>query len=199
MSRPLVPGLVAEGNTDELFLGQVIVRQLAALTDRSSRCFASVRPAQIGACKMTWTFEQLISMTMELAADCHVLFAHSDHNERGKAERLITAIGESGSSVPVVPIVPVRETEAWLLADCKAWNDIRGARLDVLPQRPREVERIADPKLVMDAALPRRVKRRNDYYDYLGRNVDLGVLAQVPAYAAWVGETETVLKELGYL
>ncbi|MGI5273849.1 hypothetical protein ACQEUU_32240 [Nonomuraea sp. CA-218870] len=37
MSRPLVPGLVAEGDTDEVFLGRVIARQLRALTDFAPR------------------------------------------------------------------------------------------------------------------------------------------------------------------
>jgi hypothetical protein len=51
MSRPLVPGLVAEGDTDEHFLGRVIARQLRALTDRSPRS-VDVQGVQYGACRM---------------------------------------------------------------------------------------------------------------------------------------------------
>jgi hypothetical protein len=52
MSRPLVPGLVAEGDTDEVFLGRVIARQLRALTDHAPRP-VEVQSVQYGGCRMT--------------------------------------------------------------------------------------------------------------------------------------------------
>ena len=101
---------------------------------------------------------------------------------------------------PVIPLVPVRETEAWLLADRAVWAGLRGSDTSGLPARPRDVEKIGDPKPVLDVVRPRGGRRlRADYFDYIGQNVDLDVLAQIPAYADWVGETEEALKGLGYL
>ncbi|CNF95263.1 Uncharacterised protein [Mycobacterium tuberculosis] len=110
MSRPLVPGLLAENTTDERFLGAVVFRQFRALTEKNAR---------------------------------HVV--------------------------------------------------------DVA-KRPRDVEKINDPKPVLDAVRPRSGHgSRADYFDYIGRNIDLDVLARIPAYAGWVAEAEEALKGLGYL
>lgn len=201
MTRPLSPGLIAEGETDELFLGQLIQRQVAALTDGSPRCVASVRPLQVGECRTTSEIARITDAVRELSLECHIVFLHNDHNERSKAERVAHALAGESAHVPVVPLVPVRETEAWLLADRGAWERIRGSNPDVLPDRARDVQKIADPKAVLEAVLPKRLNHHDyhDYFDYLGHNVDLGILAQIPAYAEWIAETEKALKGLGYL
>jgi hypothetical protein len=59
--------------------------------------------------------------------------------------------------------------------------------------------RISDPKQVLDQVVPRQNQHVRDYFESIGRNIDLDVLAQIPAYAAWVVETESALKGLGYL
>ena len=59
-------------------------------------------------------------------------------------------------SIPHVPIVPVRMTEAWLLADAQvireAAGNPNGTTLLDLP-RPADIERLADPKKVLFDAL----------------------------------------------
>ncbi|MBW8484497.1 DUF4276 family protein [Actinomadura parmotrematis] len=200
MSRPLVPGLLAENTTDELFLGPVVFRQLRALTEKRGRHSVDVAKTEIGEC---WTIkgtDQVAKAVLELAEDCHIICVHNDHNERSKAERVIDLLGEHGLRKPVIPLVPVRETEAWLLADPGPWDGLRGSDIAHLPGRPRDVEKLPDPKLVLDAVRPKNNRRpQADYFDYLGQNVDLDVLAQIPAYAGWVAETEKALEGLGYL
>ncbi|MFG1945055.1 hypothetical protein [Nonomuraea sp. NPDC048826] len=148
MSRPLVPGLVAEGDTDEVFLGRVIARQLRALTDFAPRP-VDVQSVQYAGCRMTRDDGRINEAIAELAADCHLIFLHSDHRERGKADRL------AGGPVarPVVSLVPVKETEAWLLADRAVWERVPGADTGPLPRKPREAERLPDPKAVLDKVL----------------------------------------------
>ncbi|TYK48412.1 DUF4276 family protein [Actinomadura decatromicini] len=200
VSRPLVPGLVAENTTDERFLGPVVFRQLKALTERGTRHVVDVAKTEIGECWTIKDADRVCRAVVELAEDCHLVCVHNDHNERGKAAKVVEALGERGLATPVIPLVPVRETEAWLLADREVWAGLRGSDPSHLPVRPRDVEKIHDPKPVLDAVRPRRGRRsRADYFDYIGQNVDLDVLAQIPAYAAWVAETEEALKGLGFL
>ncbi|MDA0638064.1 DUF4276 family protein [Nonomuraea sp. MCN248] len=194
MSRPLVPGLVAEGETDEIFLGILIFRQLQQLTWASARCAVNVAPSEIASCRSIRDEDRVIEALSDLAGECHLLFVHNDYRERRKVEAVRQATG-----LPVVGVVPVRETEAWLLADRKVWMGFKGSDLRLLPANPRDVERIADPKQVLDRVVPRQNQHVRDYFESIGRNIDLDVLAQVPAYAAWVAETESALKGLGYL
>ncbi|MEZ0074346.1 hypothetical protein [Planotetraspora sp. GP83] len=196
MSRPLVPGLVAEGETDEIFLGIVISRQLRDLTTESSRCAVDVEGTEIAACRSILDHERVVDALAELAADCHLLFVHNDHRERDKADRIA---GDSRLPMPVIPMVPLRETEAWLLADRAVWGRLSGSALDRLPDRPRDVEKVSDPKRALANVAPRRGKPVRDYFDFIARNIDLAVLAQVPAYAEWVADARNALKGLGYL
>ncbi|RKS75104.1 uncharacterized protein DUF4276 [Actinomadura pelletieri DSM 43383] len=200
MSRPLVPGLLAENTTDERFLGVVVFRQLRALTEKGTRHVVDVAKTEIGDCWTIKDADRVCRAVLELAADCHLICVHNDHNERGKAEKVVEVLRERGLTTPVVPLVPVRETEAWLLADRAVWAGLRGSDPSRLPARPRAVEKILDPKPVLDAVRPQVGRRpRADYYEYIGQNIDLDVLAQVPAYADWVDETEEALKGLGLL
>lgn len=200
MSRPLVPGLLAENRTDERFLGAVVFRQVTALTEKVARHVVDVAKTQIGECWTIKDADRVCEAVAELADDCHLICVHNDHNERGKAEKVVQILREQGLAIPVIPLVPVRETEAWLLADRDVWAGLPGSDTSGLPVRPRDVEKISDPKPVLDAVRPRSGRRtRADYFDYIGQNVDLDVLAQIPAYADWVAETEEALKGLGYL
>lgn len=188
MSRPLVPGLIAECEADEGFLGVVISRQLRELAWMSPHT-VDVEATEIVACDR----EHMVTALEELAADCHLLFTHDDERARGKAE------GVRYHSHYLVPVIGLGNTEVWLLADRGVWAGLEGSDLSLLPARPRDVERIADPSGILAATVPRRGKPIRDYFEYIGRNIDLAVLAQVPAYAHWVAETRNALKGLGYL
>ncbi|GAA3005073.1 MULTISPECIES: hypothetical protein [Streptosporangium] len=187
-SRPLVPGLVAEGEADEGFLGIVISRQLRELTWMSPHA-VDVEATEVVSCDR----ERLVAALEELAADCHLLFTHDEQRERRRRDSV------RYHSHYLVPVIGLGETEGWLLADRAVWAGLEGSDLSLLPSRPREVDRIADPAGVLAATVPRRGKPVRDYFEYVGRNIDLAVLAQVPAYANWVAETRNALKGLGYL
>ncbi|MEV8633419.1 hypothetical protein AB0395_17330 [Streptosporangium sp. NPDC051023] len=188
MSRPLVPGLVARGEGEEAFLGIVISRQLRELTWMSPHT-VDIEATEVVSCER----EHMVTALEELAADCHLLFTRGDERERGKTD------GVRYHSHYLVPIIGLGETETWLLADRGMWARLEGSDLGLLPARPRDAERIADPGAVLAATVPRRGKPVADYFEYVGRNVDLAVLAQVPGYADWVAETRNALKGLGYL
>lgn len=191
MSRPLVPGLITEGDTDELFLGPVIARQLRALTDSAPRP-VDVQSVQYGVCRMIKDDDRVRQAIQELAADCHLIFLHNDHRERAKADR--------HADQAVIPLIPVKETEAWLLADAQVWARVPGADLSRLPGRPREAEKIPDPKAVLRTVLAGVSHRRvAEHFAFAGDHVDLAVLAQLPAYAEWLDATSKALRNHGFL
>jgi hypothetical protein len=206
MTRPLVPGLLAEGITDTSFLAPLIRRQLVALSEKSARCVVSVGAVQLADCHTVEHPDRVLDAAVELAADCHLLFVHHDHRERTRADALIARIEDrlGGAGPRGVRVVPVKETEAWMLADRAALGSIRGAEPDLaeLPPAPRDVERVEDPKALLRRVLPGASRRQRvlyDYFDYLGRRVDAAVLVAVPAYAEWVESTTSTLKELRFL
>ncbi|MEV0615626.1 hypothetical protein AB0I81_20090 [Nonomuraea sp. NPDC050404] len=191
MSRPLVPGLITEGGTDELFLGPVIARQLRALLDDAPRP-VDLMEVERGACRMIKDDDRIRQAILDLAPNCHLIFLHSDYRERDKAVR--------HADQDVIPLIPVKETEAWLLADAQVWTRVRGADLSRLPARPREAERISDPKAVLRAVLAGVNHRKVDeHFATAGNNVDLSMLAELPAYAAWVEATSKALRNHGFL
>ncbi|GIH92488.1 hypothetical protein ACFFMN_03970 [Planobispora siamensis] len=187
MNRPLVPGLVT-GTEGDGFLAALIPRQLRGLL-RESPYVVDVETTRTVPCER----DQTVAALEELAADCHLIFAHDRGRERGRPD------GVRYHSHYLVPVVALGDTEAWPLADPGVWERLEGGDLAGLPARPADVERIVYPRDVMAAAAPRRGRPVGDYFDYIGRNIDLDVLAQVPAYAEWVAETRNALKGLGYL
>lgn len=199
MSRLLIPGLVAEGKTDELFLGRLITRQLRALTDASAHCIDDVEPIQVGDRASILDEERVARAVCDLAADCHIVFVHNDHRERHKAMRIVARVKTERKDTPTVPIVPVRETEAWLLADRGLWTGLKGACTTMLPETPHDIEKTFDPKVVLERVRPRHVKDLRELFGYVGRTIDLGELSRIPAHRTWVAETTKVLKELRYL
>lgn len=96
-----------------------------------------------------------------------------DHRRREIADAAVAA----GVPCPVIPIVPVRMTEAWLLLDEEAIRHVAGrpsvkAQLD-LPT-VGEVERLSDPKQqlseVLLAASGTSGRRRNQFIRDFGRH-----------------------------
>jgi hypothetical protein len=178
----------------------VIFRQLRELTERSCRHVVDVARTEIAGCRTTGDLDTVANAALDLAEDCHVICVHNDHNERGKAVQVAALLADRKCAVPVVPLVPVRETESWLLADRKALAGLRGSDVSPLSMPSIDIEKLHDPKKVLDAVLPaRRHRTRDDYFDYLGRHIDLNMLRRLPAYSAWASETEKALEGLGYL
>jgi len=93
-----------------------------------------------------------------------------------------------------VAVVPVRETEAWALADGDALRAVFGTVLEDaalgVPPHARLVETITDPKRALDSAylLTRPSGRRARagaaaLLSALGQQVSLDRLRQVPSFA----------------
>lgn len=150
----------------------------------------------------------------------HILFVHTDgagDPDRALAERIEPAIQRIIDEMGVekrcgVAVVPIRETEAWCLVDGealrKALGVIREDEFLRLPEKPGDVEKLMDPKQVLDNACrkaisKKRRKRRGqkgaDFLDQIGELVSLEKLNDVPAFRKLQQELRDTLTFLGVL
>jgi hypothetical protein len=126
-----------------------------------------------------------------------IVLIHHDHNERSKVESVRARLGSEADRL--VGIVPVRETEAWMLADATALPMATAeASVRDLVRSPRDVEKVPDPKKALAEAFGPRHRPEYDF-DRLGQRVSLAVLQQVPAYARWVGDLRVTMERLHFL
>jgi len=218
----LLLALYAEGSSDDRFLPSVLQRTAESLLARRQRYAVEVAEPYIVTLPVARRGSAdragLIAQAARECANFHALIVHSDADgptrDRAYSERFLPgqqrAAEESGSGRAtcqrLVPVIPVRMTEAWMLADLRALLRVIGTDLaprDLgLPTRPRLVERVPDPKSSLDRLVRRCCPRRRrisvgDLYEPLGRQVDLGKLSQVPAYRQFAEDLTGVLVDLG--
>lgn len=143
-----------------------------------------------------------------------VLFVHADGGGdpvRAHAQQTQPAIdlvrrglGNSGHGVAVVP---VRETEAWAIADGNALRDVFGAILDdntlQLPATAHQAESDIDPKATLHAAFfstqPSGRRKRQGVaplLDALGERVSLARLRRLGAFREMEDELTHALQAL---
>ncbi|GAA4228564.1 hypothetical protein GCM10022254_18930 [Actinomadura meridiana] len=195
MSRPLRPGLIAEGDSDCDFLLPVIDRQLNEILLANPSADCDVFPSRRSVCVKKHGKQRFREAAARLARQCQLVFVHADHHEVHEAEEMAADIGQNPHHAVV--LVPKRETEAWLLADAEAFRRVRGAEIGILPD---DVEKEQDPKALLKKVMgPAGVDRPADYFELLGQDISLDVLKTVPAYKRWYDRTADALKGLHYL
>jgi len=220
--RYLGLALFAEGLTDYQFFPPVLRRATEELCLRDARFSVEVSevlklytPSEY---RDTDLATQILSASREALGAFNILFIHTDgagnpagaYEERVKPARDHIMAELARQQEQIVGVVPIREMEAWTLADGDA---LRGAFGTVLsdsalgiPTRPREVEGIFDPKQALEQSYGRVVggRRRSkrkaaDFFDAIGERVRLERLREVPAYQCFETELHMALIELGYL
>jgi hypothetical protein len=192
--RYLSCSLIAEGGSDLSFLSGLLRRQLEKLGTESG--LFTLDQIIASPCRTIHSRERVLASLSEDLGCYDLVFAHNDHNERGKLDRL-----REGLSIPadsrLIDLIPVRETEAWMLADPSALLALGGG-VDVgeIPNEPGGVERLPDPKAVLERVLGKRAS--DEVFEFIGLNISLERLAQVPAYKIFRDELTTALKELNF-
>jgi Domain of unknown function (DUF4276) len=148
--------LLAEGQSDEGLLPHLEVLCVEAGADEvtsSAPDFARLKHP-VGP-----SVEERLRTAMLLERDANIFFIHRDADNRDSQPRyqeISRAAQAVGLQPPHVPLVPVQETEAWLLLDETAIRAVasnpRGTQNLNLP-KPAQVERVADPKTRLKTAL----------------------------------------------
>jgi hypothetical protein len=143
-----------------------------------------------------------------------LVVCHRDTDNTSVAERkaeMVAAVGRVGIDAALVAVVPVRMTEAWLLLDEDAIRIVAGnprGRVDLGLPKLNEIERIADPKSVLRAAILKASQttgRRRERWDkrfgsnrrQLIQRIDLdGPIQEIASWQSLVIEVETAARQL---
>lgn len=191
MTGYLVPGLMAEAKSDERFLRPLIQRQLEAIgLEADFEVQEILTPG--GSCRTVWAPDKVDAAVRELLEACHLVFVHHDRHESAKIDALRQRAGEQGR---IIAVVPVRETEAWVIAALSS-SARPNVNVDAIPRPLKHVEQDQDPKATLRRVLPEPMLLLEE----LGTTADLGVLKQLPAYQAFLDDlTSALKKELNYL
>ena len=202
--RYVCPAFVSEGPTDDRFLPTVLNRATIDLCARFVENVEVADPVVLrdrrGPAPVTAVVDELLRNADSYSM---VIFHHDAGTDRPRVDRewldpMRLEWAVRGSSAPLVFVVPVRETEAWALADGDAIRRVYGVSWDNgrlgVPDNPRHVAQIPDPKKVLTAIGKAVGGRVRNYHSRLGELVSLDRLAEVEAFAAWSEDMTHVLE-----
>ncbi len=221
--RYLGLALFAEGGRDHSFLRPLLRRLVEDMCAR--RAAARV---EIGDVIELHTLERhrgqdRATRILEAARDAEgsfdLLFVHTDGGSNAslaRKERVDPAIPGVAYLLAAphprrgVGVVPVRETEAWALADGDALRKAFGSSLDDsalgVPTRAREVESILDAKAALEDAYAavvgaRRRRRRtaSSFLEVIAEGAGLQRLRAVPSFRELETELGVAIDQLAYL
>lgn len=208
----VVVGLFCEGPTDRRFLPPVIYRTLLALL--LERPDARVELQEEIVLYPERTNDECARAICRDRDHVDVFVVHADaarpQNDQAQ-ERIIGPIralaGERCGLAParIVPLLPVREMEAWILADPDAIARAVGFRSwpDGVPLgwQPERAESVPDPKRTLDEAVRalsggRRGRRSfgaGAFLDLIAAEADLGRLGRLASYQRFRAELRAAL------
>jgi len=203
-----------EGATDERFLGGVIKRTFeeVALTCRKE---IEIYDPDFFHFQGNSFVEGVVNVARE-AKHWLVLCVHTDADDADDQRIRETKINPAWATVwnegdnccqNLVAIVPIRATEAWMLAD---WDTLTGMIGWERAERPSDPERIGNPKGFIEElirqSLEGRTRRQRgrqlsigDLYQPLGNTVDLALLGRLTTWQRFRAEVENAFRVLNYL
>ncbi|WP_437276860.1 hypothetical protein [Sorangium sp. So ce375] len=134
--------------------------------------------------------ERIAAAIEESWSECNLFVVHSDGEgapDEVRRERIEPGLARARRARPdlaAAACVPVRETEAWMLADPEAFCRI--FETDRTPLLPHDPEAESDPKKALETALcglgARMGRGVEEYYAVLGAEVRLDSLRRLAAF-----------------
>jgi hypothetical protein len=218
--RYLALALFAEGPSDHEFLPRVILRSTTEISAAVSNepveiAEQFIRASTTKNTEMRSRPERVEALFGSALEAIDLLFIHADGQGDSNTafdERVLPCCNRLHSRFPAarfgcVGVVPVRETEAWAIADADAVTRALGTRKSAqelgLPDNAANVETTLDPKAVLQRA--QRIAlggRRQDrartgsILAVLGETVGLGVLRELPAFRDFENRLRGALQNL---
>ncbi len=216
----LVLGLYTEGDTDKRFLQPVIRRAVTKILVEHRRedrwddlLIIPVHPFV----QRHESQERKILAAATSACGYHMLIVHIDADSPFPTEarqnrfdpgfKLVKQAGEK-TCQDLLPILPIQETEAWLLVDremlIKELEINKSANELGIPPA-RHIESIAQPKERLNdiIKIANQFRRRpldiKDLYEPLGEMIRLEKLALLSAYRQFISDLMSTLTELGII
>lgn len=212
--------LYAEGANDYRFLCPLLLRlcedvcaQATQRVDIGDVLALSDPSDEVGAPRA----ERIAKSAIDASSAWNLLFVHADADSDAEAafrDRVLPGlelVRDAGiGRVEGIAVVPVRETEAWTLADGDALRAVLGTTLgdqDLgIGFRGRALERVTDPKQMLNiafaAAQPRGRRSRvgvSHLLNALGEQVALNRLRDLPSFAKVESELRSALRRMQIL
>lgn len=201
--------LIGEGTTDDALVPHLVRLCVECGADEATGVAPDFGrlPTPVGR-----TIAEKLRRAAQLEPTADLYFIHRDADAR-RADARRAEIAKGAADAPLtarwVPIVPVQETEAWLLLDETAIRHVAGkprGRTPLNLPSPRQVENVANPKEKLQAALitaseltGRRLERFKAEFSrhrkrLLQRLPTEGALQNVPAWQQLRVDLVTALK-----
>ena len=216
----LVLGLYAEGSTDTRFLSPLIQRTAEKILGQYGLKVVDVADPIIIPKKRGRQEENILQAALD-AYGFHALLVHADADygtrERALQERIQPGFNLVSRSIQevckdLIPIIPVRMTEAWMIADpdtlCKVIGTDIKPENSGLPSRAVLVEQDANPKETLNQLVRKvnstrpRTRRQidmNTRYELLARQISLDRLDNVPSFRQFVTDLVVLLAKLNFV
>ncbi len=214
----LVVGLFSEGPTDRRFLPRIVYRTLLGIVQAEAARAVELQEDIVAYIeKPNAERAELVCRDRE-SVDLFVIHADASRSLVDQIEaRLIGQVRASAraacamTEARIVPLIPVRETEAWMLADPDAVARVFG--FSAWPERvavswyPERAETVEDPKRTLTEAVralfggrkARRVPGPEGLFDQIAEEIDLRRLARLPSYQRFEADLRSGLGALGIL
>jgi hypothetical protein len=212
--RALSSILVSEGVSDEWFLAPLLRRALEQLCAEEFDGVIEVLPV-LPIDADTQRPSTVLDAASQVRGAFDVLLFHRDGAPRPKSDEVVRRMREawrvSEAVEPLVAVVPLRETEAWALADLDALGRVLALPPRVLSQAAADargtVEQLQDPKdhlaRLIGAAVGTSKPNEHtgfhqDFLDRLAEQIEITRLRKLPAFACWWTEMTNALEKLGF-
>jgi hypothetical protein len=198
----LAAGIFAEGPTDQRFLGRLIVQMLNEIGNQEFPANVEVleEPYQIGLSNSpVGNLPRTISSAFEkYHQECTLFIVHHDSggNTQPAREQLEKELSAIRQEMPSALCIPVRETEAWMIADKEVFPSLTHDWWPVLPPNP---EKEMDPKKTLRDVLATKKIKQPEPYDFFGAQVRLVALRSSPSFQEFEGELRTAIRAVGGL
>jgi hypothetical protein len=215
----LTIGFTYEGKTDFRFLSNIIKRTFESLAFECKGQVEVYEPRDF-LVKEDHFVNDVIAAARN-AKYINILCVHVDADSDDdltavtfKIVPTLNAINELNETIckNLVAVIPVRMTEAWMLAD----RDVLRQELSSfktneelkLPTRYHQIERLSDPKETIENAIriafdeiPKRRKRIkiSELYSPISQKINLEILENLPSYNKFKSAAREALRRMNYL
>lgn len=219
MGNIITIAYTTEGSTDKRFLESIIKKTFEEVALKCDTSIEVYEPVYIKSVK-TGTFINDVELLLKEASKIgsNVVCFHADADDKDdrnvlqyKIEPIISLVENLGSDSckNIVSIVPIRMSEAWMLADKKLLKEEIGTnKSDIELNINKYPEAIADPKEVIIEALriaqDHLPKRRNritisDLYQPIGQKISINELENLSSFTRFRSSVELAFITLNYL
>lgn len=218
--RQVFVGLIAEGPTDYRFLTPVILNSLIEIAiDCKGQIDVDVIPIYIEKDKYAeWMLDGAVQGFQDFGID--MLIVHTDADDSNHNDVMNNRFLPSLQSIldledvecckKILPLIPVHETESWMLADTDLLRKyINTDKTDADLEITGNPERFADPKQKLADAIrigrsemPRKIRESlkiADLYSIIGQSIDLRKLSTLASYQQFIRNAKKSFGELNLL